>query len=334
MGIALDLKLFDGAAGGTGGAAPGTAGGAEGAPGAAPTVGAAEEKAPEKPGKARNPLANVQYGTQAVSTGADEARTAQEGAKKEPDIQVTNGALEAKKAEFERLIKGEYKDIFGERVQGIINERFKGAKQNEERLGALAPVVDILAGRYGVKADDAQGLLKAIEEDSGFFEAEAVERGMTVEQLKQVKRMERENRQLREEMTKRQQEERARQTFAAWSQQAEAAKQMYPNFDLTAELQNPRTGGQFAGLLKNNIPVKTAYEVIHRDEIMGGAMQYTAQQVQKKTVEDIRARGVRPAENGTGGQGAAEVKSDVHKLTKADREEIARRVARGERITF
>ena len=88
-------------------------------------------------------------------------------------------------------------------------------------------------------------------------------------------------------------------------------------------------------MLKSGVDVKNAYMVVHMDDIMSGAMQYTAQQISQKTVNDIMARGMRPAENGANSTGAATItKTDPTKFTKKDREEISRRVARGEIITL
>ena len=39
-------------------------------------------------------------------------------------------------------------------------------------------------------------------------------------------------------------------------------KQAYPNFDLRTEVQNQ----EFLALLRANIPMQHAYEVLHRDE--------------------------------------------------------------------
>ena len=332
--IELNLHLFDGAggAGGTGGA------GAAGADGGAPAGGdgnAAMEAARAMADKrtARNPLADVKYGKQ-----PDEGAKAQESTGQPPakaaDVQVTEAGAEARKAEFEKLIKGDYKDLFDARVQQILGERFKGVKDLEAKMASLSPVLDMLAGKYGTKANDVEGLARAIEDDSTLYEDEAVKRGMSVEQFKAIRKMERENEQLRRTIEERERIENGNRVYAEWTQQAEKLAQMYPAFDLAGECNHPETGNQFLSLLKSGVPLRTAYEVIHRDEILGGAMRYTAERVQKKTIDDIRARGMRPEENGAGGRASAEVKTDVRKLTPADRREIERRVARGERITF
>ena len=68
------------------------------------------------------------------------------------------------------------------------------------------------------------------------------------------------------------------------------------------------------------------------DEIKAGVAQNTARKTEKQVVDGIRAKGSRPAENGTSSQSAFTVKDDPHKWTKQDRAEVARRVARGETI--
>ena len=142
--------------------------------------------------------------------------------------------------------------------------------------------------------------------------------------------MERENADLRKQMQEQKTQENANKLYAGWMNQAEEAKKVYPSFDLRAEMQNPK----FVDLLRSNIDVRTAYEVLHKDEIIPAAMQFTAQTVQSKIAKDIAAQGARPAENGMSSGSPAVVKSDVSQLSRADREEIRRRVARGEKIRF
>ena len=111
---------------------------------------------------------------------------------------------------------------------------------------------------------------------------------------------------------------------------AEEAKALYPSLDLDTETKNP----QFRKLLMAGIDVATAYHVIHKDEILPAAMQHTARVVEQKLVNSVRAGGKRPSENGASGQSPSLVKSDVTKLTSADRREIRRRVLAGEKIRF
>ena len=257
-------------------------------------------------------------------------------AHKGPETQVTSNTADERRAAFEQLIKGEYKDLYDERVQQNINSRFKQQKAMEEQLNAFKafePVLDMLGTKYGADARDANAILKALEEDNSFYEDEALQKGISVEQLKYQHKLERENAAFKRSMEEQQRRAMAEQRYQQLTQQGEALKQIYPNFDLNAEANDPNTGNRFKGLINSGVDVRTAYEVIHMNDIMGGAMQYTAQVIQQKTVNDIRARGMRPAENGAGGNAAASVvRSDPSKFTRKDRDEISRRVMRGERI--
>ena len=273
---------------------------------------------PQTKGVKKNPLADVKYGIQ-----EEEAAPAAE-------VQTDTVAQPDRKAEFEKLIKGEYKEEFNARTQDIIQKRLKGNQETVDKFNALNPTLEMLAKKYGVAADDIEALNKAIQEDDSYYEQEALEKGLTVQQLKEIRKMERENADLKAQMQEQQRQENGKKLYAAWMQQAEDAKKVYPSFDMRAEMNNPK----FLDLLRSNIDVRTAYEVIHKDEIIPAAMQFTAKTVESKLAKSIAANGARPSENGMSSQSAAVVKSDVSQLSKADRAEIIRRVQRGEKIRF
>ena len=215
-------------------------------------------------------------------------------------------------------------------MQDTIRKRLKGTNETVEKYNSLAPTLEILAKKYGVDASDIEGLNKAIADDDSYFEQEAMEKGITVQQLKEIRKMEQENADLKRQMQEQQTREKADRLYASWLQQAEDAKKVYPSFDLKAEMNNQ----QFLNLLKSNVPVRTAYEVIHKDEIIPAAMQFTAKAVEQKITNKVIANGARPSENGMSSQSPAVVKSDVSQLSRADRQEIIRRVQRGEKIRF
>ena len=73
-----------------------------------------------------------------------------------------------REAEFEKLIKGEYKDLYDARMQDTIQKRLKGQKETVDKYEALAPTLDTLAKKYGVDASDIDDLNKAIEEDDAY----------------------------------------------------------------------------------------------------------------------------------------------------------------------
>lgn len=303
----LNLQLFA-----DGGAATGGAG--EGGQGQGVTV---EAAAPQSKG-VKNPLAGVKYGIQ------EEAAPVAEVPKEEPTQPPD------RKAEFEKLIKGEYKEEYDQRMQDTIRQRLKGSKETADKLAAITPALEILAQKYGVDPADMAALSKAIENDDSFYSDEALKKGMKTEDVKTMRKMERDNVRLQQQVAEQQRKAQADQQYAQWAQQAQQAKQLYPGLDMQAEIKNP----QFMQLLKAGVDVGSAYLVIHKDDILPAAMQHTAKVVEQKLADKIIAGGTRPAENGMSSQSAAVTKSDVSALTKADRDEIRRRVARGERIRF
>ena len=267
-----------------------------------------------------NPLANVKYGIQAE----ENAQTT--------DVQEKEAAVAPvdRNAEFEKLIKGEYKDLYDARMQDTIRSRLKGTKETVDKYNALTPTLELLAQKYGVDVNNIEALNKAIQDDDSYFEEEALEKGMSVETLKEIKAMKRENEELKRQESERKNQENRDRTYAKWMEQAKQAQQFYPSLNISEEAKNP----QFLSLLNAGIDVKTAFEVIHKDEMIPAAMHYTAKTVEQKLTNSIRANGSRASENGMTSQSAATVKSDVSQLSKADRLEIERRVRNGERITF
>lgn len=275
-----------------------------------------EAAAPQGKG-AKNPLADVKYGVQ---------QDAQAAAVQDTETVETPD----RSAEFDKLIKGEYKDLYDAKVQDTVQKRLKSTKETVDKYNALAPTLEILAKKYGVDVNDIAALNTAIEDDDSYFEEEALEKGITVQQLKDIRKMEKENSELKRQMREQEAQQNANKLYSAWMEQAENVKSVYPSFDLRVEMQNPR----FVDLLRSNVDVRTAYEVLHKDEIIPAAMQFTAQKVEQKLTNKIIANGARPTENGINSQSAAQVKSDVSQLSKADLAEIAKRVARGEKISF
>lgn len=233
-------------------------------------------------------------------------------------------------ARFEELIKGEFKDVYNQRVQNTVRERLKNSKETVDKYNALIPTLEMLGKKYGVDATDIDALSKAIEDDDSYYEEEAMEKNMTVEQLKNFKKVEKERNLLKKQMDEKKREEDANRVYTQWMREADSTKQVYPSFDFRAEMQNPK----FQELLRSHIDVKTAYEVIHKDEIIPAAMQFAVQTAEKNFANKVMANGSRPLENGNSSQGASSVTTDTTKMSKEERARINARVANGERITF
>ena len=319
--LEVRLDLFDGGA-----AAPAPAGPSEGGSQALP--------GPTRRGKTGGePAPKVVYGKQAAPEGeergpdaGDQKQTEGEAAK---EAKPAEEPPEERKARFKALVEGEFKDLYTEETQRIIDARFRDVKTLQEQMNAHKPILDLLAQRYHVDDGDPAKLAKAIEADDAYWTAAAEEAGMSVEQYKDFARMQRENESLKEAQRRQQREEASRRQLDTWMADAEKVREAYPEFDLNAEVKDP----QFLKLLRSGIPMQKAYEVLHMDLITGQMVQKTAQETEKKVVDGIRAKGARPVEGGVP-QGGVLMKTDVSKLTRKDRAEIARRVARGERIEF
>ena len=312
----FDLQLFAeggaGAAGGDGGAAAG-AGDATGV-----TVPAAEGRKQRR----TNPLANVKYGVQQEQAQGGVAAANAEAA----------NTIDGNES-FEDLIKGKYKSEFDARVQDIIRSRFKQNGEMEERLNSLNPLLEGLGRLHNIDPSDIQQLTDVVLNNDALYEEEAMERGMSIEALKAVKRMERENEELKQREQQSIAETRMREHFDMLGRQADEARQFYPGLDLMAEMQNPT----FVKLTAPGVglDVRTAYEAVHREQLRGAEMQFAAQKSAERIANAVRANGMRPAENGMNSQQTASpVKTDPRTLTKADRAEIKRRVANGEKIVF
>lgn len=260
-------------------------------------------------------------------TGSDNGQVAADQTGSDT-TQVADEEKEDLDADFEALIKGKYKAQYDARFQQGINARHKDYMQNKQQLESLNPMLDMLKEKYGVS--DVSELQKAIMDDDSYYEQEAMDRGMTVEQLKYMKQMERENKAYKEREQESIKEQMQREKIEGWLRQETEFKQKAPEFSLRAELANP----EFERLLAAGVNVETAFNVIHQDEIMSGAMNYTAKKAVEKTVNDIKARGMRPSENGLGTTATEPKRKTVGEMTGEEILEMANKAKKGEKISF
>ena len=231
--------------------------------------------------------------------------------------------LKARRETYRALMEGEYKDLYTEDTKRILDRRMQELNALQARLNAHQPILDLLARRYQVEGGDLDKLQQAIQADR----AAGAQRGMPAEEDRATQKAERERGQLRQ---RRQGEARMARQLDRWYRESQQVKARYPDFDLKTEVQDRA----FLGLLRAGIPVQQAYELQHIEEIKAAAARAAAQAVGQQMTARIRARAARPSENGIASQSAVLVKNDVSKLTRAQRADIARRVAQGEEIFF
>ncbi len=321
--IKLKLQLFGEGGGGDGGGAAGDSAGAsaDASANVTDTIGGPKL---DKAAKAAKALGQVQYGRQeAAAAEPTEADAQTEAPAKEQPAQ--------KHLSFDEMLKDpEYAKEMQKRIDSAINKRFAKAKAAEERSAKLAPALSLIAQKYGIKAGDDDALIEAINGDTELIEQQAMDMGMEPDAYREYTRMKAENEQLKAAEAERQRIAAINDSLADWQRQAQELQRIYPGFNLQQEAQNET----FRSLLGNNIPVRTAYEVVHQQEIQQGLIQRAAQEAKQKTVAGIQAKSGRPRENAAGKPQAGTIKSDLKSLTIKDFEEIDRRLARGERIRF
>lgn len=335
------LSIFDGAA--AGGAA---AGAPSGENGTASSQGDTKQAGPVSTRRGKSgEYSNVVFG-KADGGEAKESWTEGNGGAEQAQPHAAGEGKEGKKPEdlhreFLGLVNGKYKDAYTAETQKIINRRFGEERASEQKLAAQKPIIDALMQHYGIADGDIAKLRSSFDSDAAMngmlFEREAEKAGMSVDQYREYQRLQQENQTLREQETARRKSQAAEQTVNEWMRQAQKmigtadAPGDYPNFNFAAECNaNPR----FIAMLRAGVPVRQAYEVAHLPEILDGTAKTASAETEKRVTDNIRVKGSRPAENGTASQTAIVRKSDPSQFTKADRAEIARRVAKGERIVL
>ena len=334
--IALDLQHFaDGGAAGGSSAAPSAEGTGVKGDAADLIQDYRQKRSKGKPAHdqartAAQPIAATAQPAQAPEQPQEAQRPA--SAETAP-AEETQQTPEDRRAKFKALLEGEYKSEAQEWAQSTIKERLKGAKEAESVLNKLQPALEALITKHGLESGDLDGLVKKITDDDSLYEDEALERGIPVETLKEMKALERQSKEYQRMQAENQQRQLMQAHFQKLSEQANAARQLYPGIDLRQELANPT----FARLTHPSvgIDVRTAYEIAHRDEIQPRAMAAVAQQTQQKMSASVQAGASRVSENGLKPSGGAvSLSDDPRNWSRAERQKIAERARRGERITF
>lgn len=246
------------------------------------------------------------------------------------------------KATFEQILEDpEYRQAHDASIQAAIQRRFKGAKAAQDGLAAMTPMVSLMAKRYGIQPSedgsyDYAAVSEAVMADDSMLEAYAAQEGIV--DIDAARRRFAEQRELDDYRR-----ERARQEAAQREQQEEVRKQefvedlrrqetelrsVYPGFVLDSELQNP----DFRKLVSGGMSLRQAYQTVHFDDIMSGAIGYAAQRATAAAADTVAAGAMRPAEIGMGSP--VGVSTTPARFGKAEIEDIRRRVRMGERVKF
>lgn len=236
-----------------------------------------------------------------------------------------------------QTFREKYKDRIGEEIQGAIQKRFKNQQSYEDSYNDLLEGLGPLFLKYGLDGTDISGLKNALANDDSLLEDMAFNEGLTTDAMRERLKDRQENARLQKELDKYRNEQLqakasqdAYNQYNAWVKEADELKQLYPSFDLAKELENEEFRDD---LVNSGKSLRKVYEAMHLQEIIAGAIQTTAMKSQEAVINNIKARGMRPAENGQR-MGSVSVKKNVNELTDKDIERIYERVKKGDTISF
>lgn len=277
-----------------------------------------------------------QFEGDGASSGESGAQTGTEGAEGTANTETedTKAPEDAKPMSFKDMLKSNpaYQKEYDKSVQAAINRRFKDVNALRESNQKYADLMGIIHDAYPDSPDDGSidSMTQYLQEKSSIWADAAAEAGMPVEAYKQIKRYERENAQLISQQRAAAEQQQREAKFAQWNAQVPIVQQAYPDFDIATEISNPR----FMGLLDMGWDMKSAYEGVHHQELMSGAVRVATQQATQQTASAIKAQQGRPVENGAATKTAIPGRVDPSKLTDEQLDELNRRIRDGERISF
>lgn len=165
--------------------------------------------------------------------------------------------------EFEKLIKGKYKNVYQNRVQSLVKDRLstkdKQISDMQKRESTGNQIFALIANKYNVQPDDLDGLLKAVTEDKDLFAEKALAAGVTTEEARNDFFNQQKTNAQEEELETLRREKAARELDTHLRSIAAETQKEFPNFNLEEEFQNSsfRTALDFIAQQRNEQNEKT-----------------------------------------------------------------------------
>lgn len=174
--------------------------------------------------------------------------------------------------------------------------RFKGALDKAHKHDDMSLRLGALAKRYGLEAGaKAEDVLAAIESDSGYIEKKAIELGTDNETAKRYVRMEEQLARIEREKL----DESDRQAMKKLSEQEQAVKAVYPDFDPEKAADNR----VFKALVDSGVPMLDAYRAAYSADLTAKAVEAAKADAKKEAMEEYKRNGGRPREGASAGGG-------------------------------
>lgn len=208
-----------------------------------------------------------------------------------------------------------------QRLQQMMSERVnRVGRQQAEYMEKLSPALELIANRYGIKADDnggydAEAIAKAIQDDDSYYEQKAFDMGVDVGTAKRIEKLEAENKRNEEAMQRQQREQQLREHFMKMQAQTAEVQDIMPGFRLEDAINDPA----FVRLTSPEVgmTVKQALWALHGDEIQQQSVNALAQRAKQDAANAIRS-GIRPRENGSS-TAAVSANPNMKNMTRDER---------------
>lgn len=211
--------------------------------------------------------------------------------------------------------------FYGEDVHNAVNDRFKNSKDAtteleaaQKRLNEQSQLLTSMMKQMGLGSiEELAEHVRNID-----LEAEAEEQDMTVEQLRAMKELKAQNEQMTEAML----QEKNKAHIAGLFQQAEELKKIFPDFDLTKELQNPEFVEMTSPAGKRS--VAQAFMALHGMDLMSQIAAMGVHAGQQQTAKAIQANARRPVEGASrgGGRSGGNVQPNSSVMTEEEYDRI------------
>lgn len=215
-------------------------------------------------------------------------------------------------AEFEKLVKGKYKDAYHKRTENFIKDRMGKANKDraalESRVEKSDKVLNLLAAKYG--SEDPDAIYNALRGDNDVWRQMALDSGRSAEEVISGIDRDQAAKQRDAELESLRQYKAANELNSRLQNLAKETQKTYPDFDLAKEFENPRFRAALDAIADQNteqnrrngtgnevFDLTFAYEIAHADELRANTIKRTAKAAASAAMQTMQANRGRVREN-------------------------------------
>lgn len=284
-----------------------------------------------------NLLFNLQLFAEAgASAGAAEGGQAASAGDASAPLTGDAGAASAPQSGTEaRRPYSEIRELYANEIDGemkkTVEKRLKKAGKDSANLKKAERLISRAFKQYGVAEGDYDGLEKAVAADDSYYSELAARNGTSPEVERRLDESERVRKEAEDKLREREEKDGIREQYREIERKVLEAKELYPDFDLATEMENP-TFAQWASI--PGVSFVQAYRTAHFDELSSAAAAASASAAVQKTVNSVISGSKRPQENGVGNSSPADVSTDPSKLSLKEIDDMINRARHGDKFRF